>query len=339
MASPPPLSLPGPPGSSGKAQSGKALYSTGVACLGFVCFAMGATAVGLPLWGYFDNDGGFAVERGYFGPWQVCRQLQYERERCGRNVSRFQPSGAVWASGVVAAFGVAMLAVFCFLSVLQLAMVSSKDKVLLKYSFTVIIKLVLALIATILAIVAASLFAVQTDDRGAGFHVSRGEAFYVQIILIALDFLLFVMSLYDVIFSRRLGGDPTMSTRDPRGDRATTFNNPGFQERINGGGVSVTDASGKPYARGHGGHANGSMSSVLTGHTTLSSNGGGSSVGSVSGVSVTRSPLRSSLKKPRPRPADNGMGIQNPGFSGTSPTLSRNGSVKKVRIQTHSTAV
>ncbi len=58
--------------------------------------------------------------------------------------------------------------------------------------------------------------------------------FSPQIILIALDFLLFIMSLYDVIFSRRLGGDPTMSTRDPRGDHATTFNNPGFQERANG---------------------------------------------------------------------------------------------------------
>ena len=91
----------------------------------------------------------------------------------------------------------------------------------------------------------------------------------------------------------------------------------------------MTDASGKPYP-------NGSMTSVITSNTTLSSNGsvtGASSVGS-----VTRSPLRSSLKKPRPRAAD-GMGIQNPGFSGTSPTLSRNGSVKKVRIQTHSTAV
>ncbi|KAE8752089.1 hypothetical protein FOCC_FOCC001251 [Frankliniella occidentalis] len=332
--------------------------------------------------------GGFATERGYFGPWTVCRQLQYERERCGRNVSRFQPNGAVWASGLVAVLGVVLLALFCFLSVLQLAMVSSKDRVLLKYSVAVITKLVLALVAirvgsglasaaaatvtlspcpgycivlaegawsAILAIVAASLFAVQTDGAGSGFRVSRGEAFYVQIILIALDFLLFVMSLYDVIFSRRLGGDPTMSTRDPRGDHATTFNNPGFQERANvharreldaaapvppydgacGGGISVTDASGKPYARGH---TNGSMSSVITSNTTLSSNGGGSSVASI--PSVTRSPLRSSLKKPRPRPAEgDGMGIQNPGFSGTSPTLNRNGSVKKVRIQTHSTAV
>jgi hypothetical protein len=36
----------------------KALYSSGVACLGFICFALGATAVGLPLWGYFENPDG-----------------------------------------------------------------------------------------------------------------------------------------------------------------------------------------------------------------------------------------------------------------------------------------
>lgn len=36
----------------------KALYSTCVAVLGFVCFVVGATAVGLPMWGYFDTPGG-----------------------------------------------------------------------------------------------------------------------------------------------------------------------------------------------------------------------------------------------------------------------------------------
>lgn len=99
------------------------------------------------------------------------------------------------------------------------------------------------------------------------------------------------------------------------------------------GTVSMTDASGKPYVRGS---SNGSMATLST---TLSSNG--STVGS----SVTRSPLRSSLKKPRPTTQQNagteqaGFGIQNPGFSGSSPTPSRNGSVKRVRIQTNSTAV
>lgn len=97
------------------------------------------------------------------------------------------------------------------------------------------------------------------------------------------------------------------------------------------GKISVTDASGKPYLSGT---TNGSTMSMTT---TLSSNG--SSI-----TPVIRSPLRSSLKKPRSANGNGtggvgGLGIQNPGFSGTSPTLSRNGSVKKVRIQTQSTAV
>jgi len=36
----------------------KALYSSAVACLGFICFAVGAAAVGIPTWGYFDNPQG-----------------------------------------------------------------------------------------------------------------------------------------------------------------------------------------------------------------------------------------------------------------------------------------
>jgi len=36
-------------------------------------------------------------------------------------------------------------------------------------------------IPALLAIVAASLFALQTDDRENSFQVSRGEAFYIQV--------------------------------------------------------------------------------------------------------------------------------------------------------------
>lgn len=88
----------------------------------------------------------------------------------------------------------------------------------------------------------------------------------------------------------------------------------------------MTDASAKPYSS-----INGSMQSM---NTTVTSVTNGSSVGS-----VTRSPLRSSLKKPRPR--NDGLGIQNPGYSGGShsPTMQRTGSIKKVRIQTQSTDV
>lgn len=168
------------------------------------------------------------------------------------------------------------------------------------------------------------------------------------------------MSLYDMIFSRREGGDPTKVTVPVE---ARTYGNPGFRERggpvsskysyrsgfqRNGllnftfatkiseiflqacrfaeGGISMTDASGKPYSAA----TNGSTASMHTTSTILGSNG--STVDS----SVTKSPLRSSLKKPKPK---DGLGIQNPGFSGSSPTFSRNGSMKKVRIQTHSTEV
>lgn len=91
----------------------------------------------------------------------------------------------------------------------------------------------------------------------------------------------------------------------------------------------MTDSSGKPYHHSVSG-VNGSMASM---NTTLTSVSNGSTV-----ESVARSPLRSSLKKPKPR---DGLGIQNPGYSGSgqSPTFQRNGSVKKVRIQTHSTEV
>lgn len=40
--------------------SNKVLYATSVACLGFVCFAVGSTAVGLPLWGYYRSLGEFS---------------------------------------------------------------------------------------------------------------------------------------------------------------------------------------------------------------------------------------------------------------------------------------
>lgn len=91
----------------------------------------------------------------------------------------------------------------------------------------------------------------------------------------------------------------------------------------------MTDSSGRPYITGSNGHG-----SVVSMNTTVTSVSNGSTFDG----SLTRSPLRSSLKKPRSRDA---LGIHNPGYSGTggSPRMNRVGSVKKVRIQTHSTEV
>ncbi|KOX73863.1 hypothetical protein WN51_13941 [Melipona quadrifasciata] len=122
----------------------------------------------------------YFVTNRYFGPWRQCKLLLYGRERCGQGVSRFQPVLAVWVAGLAAATASALLAVLVGLAVLQLAMASSAKRVIISYSTALIGKVALATLATSLAIVAASLFALQTDDRASSFVITRGEAFYMQ---------------------------------------------------------------------------------------------------------------------------------------------------------------
>ncbi|XP_046807517.1 uncharacterized protein LOC111677156 [Lucilia cuprina] len=314
------------------AKSKIALYAAGVTCLGFICFALASAAIGIPIWGYYSSpSGGYDYDNGYFGPFKVCKQLAYNREKCGSDVSKFRLSSAIFISGIFAILSSTVFGLFCILSVIQIAMISSREKVVMSYTSLVMTKMVLALVGGIMALVATVMFAVQIDESEKyGFRVSRGISFYLQIVVIILSIPLFVLALYDVLYSKKPGGDPTMMIDAASPSSATTINNPGFKEPRTKNGISVTDASGKPYA----GIRNGS-GSVASMSTMVTSVSNGSTV-----ESVTRSPLRSSLKKPRPRP-ENALGIQNPGYSGSgnSPPMRRNGSVKKVRIQTHSTEV
>jgi len=127
-------------------------------------------------------------------------------------------------AGYFAMAGTLSLAVFCILSIVQLAMVVSKEKVVVAYSKTVATKLVFAFAASkyiihmcpryfknnlyhntmanilcvytvevpnpmtllfvyiaLLAIMAAGLFALQTDDKDNSYQVTRGESFYMQV--------------------------------------------------------------------------------------------------------------------------------------------------------------
>lgn len=51
---------------------------------------------------------------------------------------------------------------------------------------------------------------------------------YFQIVAIVINSALFIMSLYDTLFSRRSGGDPTNPLGETEG--GTTINNPGFKD-------------------------------------------------------------------------------------------------------------
>ncbi|XP_063709789.1 uncharacterized protein LOC134838234 [Culicoides brevitarsis] len=309
------------------AENKPALYAAGVTCLGFVCFALSATAVGLPVWGYYTSSGSsWDTNKGYFGPWRTCKHLNYGRENCRPDPMGFRAPEAVFFTGIFGVISCICLGIFCILSVLQIAMISAREKVVMKYSVLVVLKLVLVILAVILSLLAILVFAIVTDNVGGRFRVSNGISFYLELLVIAFSIGLFVLALYDVMLSRRTGGDPTMPA-DPNAP-AITFNNPGFREPGRNGGISMTDSSAKPYSS-----INGSVQSM---NTTVTSVTNGSSIGS-----VTRSPLRSSLKKPRQQRSNDGLGIQNPGFSGggSSPTMQRSGSVKKVRIQTQSTDV
>lgn len=159
------------------AQPKPALYAASVTGLAFVCLALAAAAVGIPIWGYFENvngGGSWESERGYFGPWKTCKRLNYGRELCGD--VRFRPSGkwntslrstvnffcmqqcnfhssslvGVYISGILAAVSCSLLGIFCILSIIQIAMISSRDKVVMKYKPLVIIKLILSLASGII---------------------------------------------------------------------------------------------------------------------------------------------------------------------------------------------
>lgn len=69
------------------------VYATSTTCLGLVCLILACITVFLPIWGtYEDRHGGYQSERGYFGPWKVCKKINFNREICDSRV-RFRVSG------------------------------------------------------------------------------------------------------------------------------------------------------------------------------------------------------------------------------------------------------
>lgn len=67
------------------------------------------------------------------------------------------------------------------------------------------------------------------------YYLYRGWTFYLQMVVIALEFLLTLVATYDFVISRRLGGDPTFYSRDPSGSGALTYSNPSFKDEAGRG--------------------------------------------------------------------------------------------------------
>lgn len=111
--------------------SNSSLHVSLATALSFVCFALTCAAVFVPLWAYFEDDNsGFGSDRGYFGPWSICKELTYDRTRCGssENISRFRRSRFVIASGVAIVISAITLGVHFVLSVFQMFSSTSRER-------------------------------------------------------------------------------------------------------------------------------------------------------------------------------------------------------------------
>lgn len=121
------------------------LYIALITAISFICFSLSCAAVFLPVWGYFEEvNAGYGAERGYFGPWKVCKEL-YNRDRCGDVNTRFRPSFLVFTGGIMIVISTISLGIYCILSVIQIAAISSREKIVLRYSALVSLKLLLSL--------------------------------------------------------------------------------------------------------------------------------------------------------------------------------------------------
>lgn len=119
------------------------LYITSVTAISFVCFVLTCASTFLPVWGYFeDGNGGFGSDRGYFGPWNVCREQTYDREKC--DASRFKPSKLVFASGIMIVISSICLLIYFILAVIQ---ITSRKNTVGQSSLVSSVMLVLSVIA------------------------------------------------------------------------------------------------------------------------------------------------------------------------------------------------
>ncbi|KAK8739078.1 hypothetical protein OTU49_003464 [Cherax quadricarinatus] len=322
--------------------------SAGGALLTLLAFVAAIAAATSSNWASFTGVFAGAMT-GNFGPWRVCYMGPHGFDQCTSHTSLLQTT---WSSSVAGAGSGAcaiLLGVSTVLGPLLLIMHTTSKKVLIKFRHATLTKMVCTATSVLCGVISVLFFILEVlifrVGQESGLYVTLSWAFALQAVAVIMGVLAGVTAGIEFGWSRKLGGDPTVYGRDPEGTAATTISNPNFKDTSNGhtqhsrsgstrgrgsqrgprvhrnsNGVAMTRLSGQPYmitANGSNGH--------------LRANG-------VVAFDPNRTPLRSSLRKPKHPPPedapDSSLGIQNLAFTQSSPVLK-----KKVRIHTQSTSV
>lgn len=314
--------------------------AAGGVILTLLAFVAGLVAAVTSNWATFTG-----AMSGNFGPWSICQ----DAHNVCRRVSSTFPS--TWASSVTGAGSIGcaiLLGIAAVLAALILWMHITFKKCIVKFRHATLGKMVCIAAGALCGFLSIIFFVLEIFIFGvgsrSGLYVNLSWSFYLQLISLAVCIVAGAGAGIEFGWSRKLGGDPTVYTRDPEGTAATTISNPHFRENghanhhanrsssrnsssrgrshRNANGVAMTHMSGLPYMV----TANGN------GHLGYRNNGGVA-------FDPNKTPLRSSLKRSKvPNSEDSAdattMGIQNLAFTQSSPP-----SKKKVRIHTHSTPV
>ncbi|XP_018023961.1 uncharacterized protein LOC108679754 [Hyalella azteca] len=172
---------------------------------------------------------------GYLGPFMTCQDSYKGYSECSPHTA-FQPAGAAVFAGVCSVL-CCVLAVCCtVLSAAVYSMHASGQRVLLKYKYATVSRMVASAIAGLLSFIAMVAFVVEVQlVRGAA--VSGGPSsyslawgFYVQVLATLVLWAAGGASSAEWQRSRKLGGDPTMVNRDSQGLHANTISNPHFKD-------------------------------------------------------------------------------------------------------------
>ncbi|OXA43933.1 hypothetical protein Fcan01_21200 [Folsomia candida] len=187
--------------------------SVGLIILAAACFVIATVAVAVPYWGQFRNR--VVQETGHFGPWTICKDIDYGRKMCGNRIVMFKPGFQVYAAGVCAAVGVTALGAYGLFSIFYMTLMCSPHSSLRRYKINILItKLILSLVAVLTTWSATGLFATQGDVLEHGYIITVGFSFYMEIVVAVFSTILMLLTIGEYVSARREPDDVVDTTSE-----------------------------------------------------------------------------------------------------------------------------